>query len=129
MAASANNLTGNMEDYLEAISLASQGGVGARVKDIGVLLNVKNPSVTGALDVLAKLGLVVHERYGKVKLTEAGAKIAAEVKKKHSLISDFLHKVIGVNSKTADIDACKIEHIISKETYEKLKVFMTEFAK
>lgn len=129
MAENTTNLTGNMEDYLEAISLASQEGVGARVKDIGLLLNVKNPSVTGALEVLANLGLVVHERYGKVKLTEAGAKIAAEVKKKHSLISDFLHNVIGVTSKTADIDACKIEHIISKETYEKLKIFMEGFSK
>ncbi len=121
-------LTSNMEDYLEAISLASRGEDGARVKDIGALLKVKNPSVTGALEVLEKAGLVVHQRYGKVRLSAKGHEIAAEVKKKHSLISRFLIEIVGLPPKVADMDACKIEHVISKETFEKLKVFYDDRA-
>lgn len=117
------NLSSNMEDYLEAISIASSQSGTARVKDIRTLMNVKTPSVSGALQVLAKQGLVTHERYGRVQLTKAGEVIAAEVKKKHSVISIFLRDVVGVSQSVAEIDACKIEHVLSKETFKKLMEF------
>ena len=117
------NLSSNMEDYLEAISIASSQSGAARVKDIRTLMNVKTPSVSGALQVLAKQGLVTHERYGRVQLTKAGEVIAAEVKKKHSVISTFLRDMVGVSQSVAEIDACKIEHVLSKETFKKLMEF------
>lgn len=120
-----NTLSSNMEDYLEAISIASDKE-GARVKDIRNLMNVKTPSVSGALLVLAKQGFIKHERYGKVKLTKSGATIAGEVKKKHSVISYFLKNIVGVSQATAEIDACKIEHVISKETFKKLMDFLSK---
>jgi DtxR family Mn-dependent transcriptional regulator len=121
------NLTSSMEDYLEAISIASaQHGI-ARVKDIRALTGVRTPSVTGALQVLSKEGLIVHERYGHVQLTKKGAAIAAEVKKKHRVISSFLRDIVGVSAATADIDACKIEHVLSKETFTKLMVFVENY--
>ncbi len=120
------NLSSNMEDYLEAISIASAQSGAARVKDIRTLMNVKTPSVSGALQVLAKQGLVTHERYGRVQLTKTGELIAAEVKKKHSVISTFLRDVVGVSQNVAEIDACKIEHVLSKETFKKLVEFMAK---
>jgi len=72
-------LSSNMEDYLEAIAVLKKETGVARVKDIGNLLNVKNPSVNSALNILSDAGLVVHERYGYADLTEDGKKVANNV--------------------------------------------------
>lgn len=122
-------ITGSMEDYLEAISIAYNGEDGARVTDIKILMNVKTPSVSGALKALKKRGLITHEKYGLVKLTKEGQSIAREVKKKHSVISAFLRDIVGVRPATAEIDACKIEHILSKETFVKLMDFVSRHTK
>jgi DtxR family Mn-dependent transcriptional regulator len=123
------NITQSMEDYLEAISVMSAKDGSARVTDIKILLNVKTPSVTGALRVLSKAGFIEHEKYGRITLTKSGAAIARDVKKKHSVISEFLHDIIGVSANTSDIDACKIEHTLSKETFRKLTAFVNEHKK
>jgi DtxR family Mn-dependent transcriptional regulator len=120
------NITGSMEDYLEAILLTMSKEGTSRVTDIKTLLNVKTPSVTGALRVLVKAGLIEHEKYGRVTLTKKGGAIAKEVKKKHMIISSFLRDIVGVSPNTADIDACKIEHTLSRETFKKLTAFVEE---
>lgn len=117
-------LTSSMEDYLEAILAAADAKGRARVTDIKNLLNVKTPSVTGALFALSQKKLTLHERYGKIQLTPHGKNIALRVKKKHSVISGFLRDVLGVNLAAADVDACKIEHAISNETFKKLISFV-----
>lgn len=119
-----NSVTSSMEDYLEAISIACEGEKGARVTDIKILMNVKTPSVSGALKALEARGLITHEKYGRVQLTKEGQAIAREVKKKHSVISEFLRDIVGVRPATAEIDACKIEHVLSKETFVKLMEFV-----
>ncbi len=118
------NLSSNMEDYLEAISLASNEDGLARVTDIRDLLKVKTPSVTGALRVLAEGGYLKHEPYRGVTLTAKGRRTAEDVKKRHAILSRFLTDVLGVAPKTANIDACKMEHTVSKETLEKLHAFL-----
>jgi DtxR family Mn-dependent transcriptional regulator len=118
------NITGSMEDYLEAIFIMSAKNGSTRVTDIKTLLNVKMPSVTNALRVLVKAGFIEHEKYGRVTLTKSGAAIAKDVKKKHLIISEFLRDIIGVSANTADMDACKIEHTLSKETFRKLTAFV-----
>ncbi len=119
-----NTISSSMEDYLEAISIAYDGEKGARVTDIKILMNVKTPSVSGALKVLKARGLITQEKYGLVKLTKEGQSIAREVKKKHSIIAEFLRDIVGVRPATAEIDACKIEHALSAETFMKLKEFV-----
>ena len=120
-----DKLTVSMEDYLEAISLASKPYGVARVKDIRDIMNVKTPSVTGALAALTKHGYALHEKYGYVELTPKGRKAAEEIKRRHSVISSFLTDTLGVSEAAADIDACKMEHAISKETFEKLIKFVS----
>ena len=119
-----NSVTSSMEDYLEAISIACEGEKGARVTDIKILMNVKTPSVSGALKALEARGLITHEKYGRVQRTKEGQAIAREGKKKHSVISEFLRDIVGVRPATAEIDACKIEHVLSKETFVKLMEFV-----
>ena len=98
-------LTSNMEDYLEAISLVSDENGVARVTDIRDMLGVKTPSVTGAINTLAKEGFLKHEPYGGVELTAKGRRAAEDVKKRHAILSRFLTEIIGVSAKTAEIDA------------------------
>ena len=103
------HLSANMEDYLEAIALASNEQGAARVTDIRDLMGVKTPSVTGALKVLAEQGYLKHEPYKGVMLTAKGRRAAEDVQERHAVLSHFLKDVIGVSPKTANIDACKME--------------------
>lgn len=117
-------LSSNMEDYLEAVSLCANDKGTARVSDIRDMLGVKTPSVTGAMKTLAEAGYVRHQPYSGIELTAKGRRAAEDVKKRHAILSRFLTEVIGVNPKTADIDACKMEHTVSRETLEKLHDYL-----
>jgi len=117
-------VTSSMEDYLEAIALIKVDKRIARVKDISRFLKVKKPSVSEAIRNLVKNGLVMHERYGDVRLTAAGEKIARNVKKRHQVLLRFLSDVLGIDPETASNDACKIEHHISQQTFVSLIKFI-----
>lgn len=112
-----------MEDYLEAIAwLKKERGI-ARVKDIAQMLKVKNSSVNAALKNLSKMNLVMHERYGHSDLTAEGASIACEVQGKHDLLVKFLCGFLKVSPAVAMEDACRMEHVLSPETLQKLTSF------
>ena len=76
-------LTSSMEDYLEAIAVLSRESDITRVKDIARFMKVKTPSVTSALSFLSGAGLVVHERYGYVRLTPDGKRMAQGIQNRH----------------------------------------------
>ena len=121
------NLTSNMEDYLEAIMTLQEEQKVARVRDIARQLNVKMPSVTGAVRNLAEKGLVHYERYSFVTLTEKGRKIAEEIINRHQIIYDFLTRILSVDKEIAELDACRIEHAVSPQTMTRLKSFLAEY--
>jgi DtxR family Mn-dependent transcriptional regulator len=113
-------MTQSQEDYLEMVSfLADKGRV--RITDIAARLEVSKPSVVIALKTLEERGLLEHNRYRTVSLTKNGALQAMEIRKRHSLLTLFLQNIVGVNTETAEKDACKMEHILSKETLEKIE--------
>ena len=122
-------LTSNMEDYLEVILNLQQEQRVARVKDIAHKLNVKMPSVTGAMKGLAEKGLVNYERYSYLTLTEAGEKIAREIGDRHKTFYSFLTEVLHLDHKTAELDACRLEHVTSRKTFEKIKEFTNNYNK
>jgi DtxR family Mn-dependent transcriptional regulator len=112
-------MTQSMEDYLEMVSfLADEGSV--RVTDIAARLGFTKPSVHAALKALEERGLIEHERYGDVMLTEKGRMLASEIRERHDLIKNFLINALGVSAETAEKDACKMEHILSEETLKKM---------
>lgn len=117
-------ITGSMEDYLEAIAALSKEKGEARVNEIGELLRVKNSSVNSAVSNLAKHDLVRHERYGSVELTSAGEEMASAIQKKHDTLYKFLTEILAVDPKTADRDACKMEHALSSGTSGRLIKFI-----
>lgn len=113
-----------MEDYLEAIAMLPKEGEVARVKQISQALGVKMPSVTSALRKLSGEGLIKHERYGDVKLTPEGKLIAEDVIRRHETLRRFLAEILNVDAKIAAEDACKMEHVISPTTLERLAKFL-----
>lgn len=122
-------LTKSLEDYLEAIKILTEKNRVARVKEIGKLLNVKSSSVVNALNILKKMGYIKQEKYGYVELTELGIKEAEKIQKKHDTVVKFLKDILKVSEENAKNDGCKIEHIISDETFKKLYQFLIRWEK
>ncbi|MDY6788066.1 MAG: metal-dependent transcriptional regulator [candidate division WOR-3 bacterium] len=117
-------LSSSLEDYLEAILDIKRASGNVRVTDIAERLYVKKSSVNYAVSKLKNLNLVEHDLYEDIVLTEKGREKAKQVKGRHTLLMTFLHQFLGVNRKTAEKDACKIEHVISQDTVEKLTKFV-----
>ena len=115
-------MTQSLEDYLETIYILVQDGARACVRDVAKLLDVKMPSVVKAIHELKKLGLVTQEPYAAIELTAKGRRVARLVLNRHTLLRDFLVK-LGVGRKTADRDACLMEHILSAETLDKIRTY------
>jgi len=116
-------LSESEEGYIETIfNLIREHGY-ARVADIAAALNVKPPSVTSMLQKLDEQKFVTYTRYRGVVLTRKGKLLAETLKKRHQALKKFLI-MIGVTEENADKDACEIEHIINRETAEKLAKFV-----
>jgi DtxR family Mn-dependent transcriptional regulator len=116
--------TASMEDYLEAIAKLGEGKKVVKVKQISQMLGVKMPSVTSALKKLSQQELVEHERYGYIKLTPEGDKVARDVIYRHEALTLFFAQALGIDQETAEEDACKIEHVISPLSMERLAKFV-----
>jgi DtxR family Mn-dependent transcriptional regulator len=122
------NLSASLEDYLEAIlNVADDSGM-ARSKDIAASLSVAKPSVTGALKLLTKKGLVNYKPYGCVKLTQSGITRAGRVAKKHEVIESFFMDFLGVGHSIAHPAACRAEHLLNSQIVSRMGDF-TNFAK
>jgi DtxR family Mn-dependent transcriptional regulator len=111
-------VTESLEMYLETIGLLREKSKVARVTDIARELSVSKPSVHAALHELERRGLIEHEHYGEVYLSPAGKAAAAEIRRRHDLLTEFLRDIVGVSPETAEQDACRIEHYLSTETME-----------
>ncbi len=117
-------LTPNMEMYLKTIFEIIDEGKQPRVKMIAERLGVTMPSVSGAVDTLHKRGLVGHNPYGKVALTEEGESVAVKVLERNNLIYRFLNEVLGLPEATARRDACTLEHVVSRRTLARFSLFL-----
>lgn len=108
------------ENYLEVMLILSQEKGYARSVDIAKKLSFSKPSVSRAVSILKKLGYIFIDDKGRIFLTSDGRKIAEKIYERHCfLIKCF--KFLGVSEKNAQEDACKIEHVMSEETFEKLR--------
>lgn len=114
----------SMEDYLEAIANLGGRRKVVRVSQISRKLGVKMPSVTSALKKLSEQELVEHERYGHIKLTPEGSEVARDVICRHEALTRFFAQALGINEETAEKDACRIEHVISPLSMERLAKFV-----
>ena len=105
------------EDYLEAMLMMQEKHGYIRSIDVAEHLGVTKPSVTYTTKRLRESGHITMDRDGLITLTPSGMEIATKMLDRHHTLTKFL-VAIGVDQKTAEQDACKIEHDISPETYD-----------
>lgn len=108
------------EMYLETILILSENHPVVRSIDVAGEMGFSRPSVSRAVSTLKNRGYITVEKNGGLILTDAGREIATKIYERHRVISRLLKK-IGVPDKVADADACRIEHVISDETFDAIK--------
>ena len=113
------------ENYLETILILKSRGLEVRSIDIVREMNLSKPSVSRALKILKEGGFINIDADGFITLTENGTEVAERIYERHRVLTDWLIG-IGVNEKTAAEDACKLEHDISVESFQKLKEHIRE---
>lgn len=123
------DVTASLEDYLEAIYVLQKNGGEVRLTDVANELNISKPSVNRAVNTLKTQGLVEHEHYGLLNLTESGRSIAEDVLNRHKTLKKFLSQLLGVEEARAEKEACLIEHNVSTDTIRRLGNFMEDLNK
>ncbi len=118
------NMTSSLEDYLEAVFIISKQRGNVRITDIAEFLDVSKPSVNRAINTLTQNGYLEHVIYGDIQITPQGESYAANVLRRHKLIKHFLIDTLGVDEKTAENDACQMEHVMSSSTIDKLYEYL-----
>ena len=111
------------ENYLETILLLSRPGNKVRAVDIAGAMDFTRPSVSIAMKKLRENSLIEVDSDGYITLTDNGRKIAESMYERHMLISNLLIS-LGVDDKTAMEDACRIEHVISEQSFLAIKEYM-----
>ena len=114
------------ENYLEAIHVLMMRNGQVRSIDVAHYTGFSKPSISRAVGLLRDNGYVSIDQNGLLSLTEAGLKIAETIYERHTVLTDLLTK-LGVSPETAAEDACRIEHVISAETFEKLKEHVRKY--
>lgn len=112
------------EMYLETILRLSKQLPVVRSVDVSEELGYSKPSVSRAMKLLNEQGYLITDKSKFITLTPKGLDTATKVYNRHKVLSQALQK-IGVSSEIADADACRIEHVISDETYYHLKQFIS----
>ncbi len=104
------------ENYLESILMLSEQKGMVRSIDIVNALNYSKPSISNAMRRLRENGYINMDRSGWINLTEKGREIAENMYERHRLLTDYL-LALGVSEKIASEDACRIEHVLSQESF------------
>ena len=122
-----HQLTPSQENYLEHIlNLSFDGQI--RVRDLAKSVGVKLPSVTRALQKLVDAGMVRHETYGKIEITDAGRNAARSIARRDDCLNRFLGQALGLPPEKAQAEACRIEHVISDLVINRLELLVDYLA-
>ena len=114
-------LTSSLEDYLEVICNHKDSNSKLRAVDISRKLDVSRASVTEALKKLTQKGYINYERYEIISLTQTGLEIANKIVSKHSVLQNFFENILGLSKEEASENACKIEHVITDNAFNKIE--------
>lgn len=108
------------ENYLETILVLRDRQGNVRSIDIAHEMNFSKPSVSNAMKKLRENGYIVMDSDGYITLTESGMEVAQRIYERHRVIANILMS-LGVSEEVALADACKMEHDISQESFEKMR--------
>ncbi|MGQ9859066.1 MAG: metal-dependent transcriptional regulator [Thermodesulfobacteriota bacterium] len=117
-------LTSSMEDYLEALLRLEKERGAVRVKELADHLGLTNASISTAVPKLGRLGLVTYERYGPIRLTPLGRRMARQVIRREEALAAFFQDILGIPAEQARQEACRVEHAISRESLRRLEAFL-----
>ena len=112
------------ENYLETILILKNRNGDVRAVDIANELNFSKPSVSRAMSILKSGGFITISPAGMIELTDVGLEKASQVYERHVLLTEFLVTQLHVSEEVAAQDACKIEHVISQESFERIKAIL-----
>ena len=108
------------EMYLETIYVLTRHSTSVRSIDVSESMGYSKPSVSRAIGILKAGEYIEVDRSGFITLTEKGVRTAESLYERHTILTDLLVS-LGVDRETAAVDACKIEHVISAESFEAIK--------
>ena len=114
------------EMYLETIYVLSQKSETVRGIDVADEMGFSKPSVSRAMGILKRNGLIFIDEAGGIRLTEAGEEKAKHIYERHTVLTK-LFIALGVEEETATNDACRIEHYMSDETFDAIKAHMAKY--
>ena len=114
------NIYESAEDYLERILILQERNKEVRSIDIAHDMGFSKPSISVAMKKLKEAGLISIDKNGFITLTKEGHIIADKVYERHCVLTKVLTS-IGVSEEQAEKDACKVEHVISEETFDAIK--------
>ncbi len=109
-----------IENYLETILILMEKEEPVRSVDVAQAMDFSKPTISVMMRQLKEKGLVEISRAGHISLTSKGRSIAESVYERHIYLTDLLIK-LGVDKETAAADACKVEHVISEETFSRIR--------
>lgn len=108
------------EMYLEAILVLSKKNSFVRSIDVSEYLGYSKPSVSRAMGILRREDYISMDKDGAITLNDKGRQVAEMIYERHTVLSKLLMD-LGVNEETAAADACKMEHVISDESFQAIK--------
>ena len=111
------------EMYLETILILSQKNEQVRSIDISEYMGYSKPSVSRAVGLLKKDAFITVEKEGYIYLTDKGRALAEKILNRHTILTQLLID-LGISQETASNDACRIEHVISDETFDAIRKYM-----
>ena len=114
------------EMYLESILILSRTKGSVRSIDISQHLGYSKPSVSRAVGLLKSGGYILVDEDGHIVLTDSGKAVAEKILSRHAILTELLVR-LGVSRDTASADACKMEHVISDETFDAIKNHMMQY--
>ena len=114
------------EMYIETIYVLSQKSSHVRAVDVGEKMGFSKPSVSRAVGLLKNGGYITVSPEGYITLTNIGVEVSQKLFERHTILSNLLIR-LGVDEATATEDACRIEHVISEESFNALKKHIEKF--
>ena len=117
--------TESQEDFVEALLILERKGEPLETTRVAKMLGISKPAVHQMGHSLIDRGLITRIDYGDMALTDAGRALAEEVYNRHEILRSFLVS-LGVPAEVAEEDCCRIEHVISEETFAAIKEELTK---
>lgn len=117
-------ISATLEDYLELIYETIQDKSTIKAIDIAKKFNISRASVTEALQRLEQKGYIKYGRYQPISLTDKGSNLAKDIIYKHETLKKFFVSLLNLSQEEAELNACKIEHIITPTAFERIKEYV-----